>query len=129
MPLRMNLKPGERLILGGAVIRNGDARSELLIENEVPVLREADVLSPRTVRTACEWVYLALQLAYVDPEGSKEHRNLLQVLIDHVRRAAPLLAPELDEVAELAASGRLYPALKSAKRLIQREKELTDHVA
>jgi len=129
MPLRMNLKPGERLILGGAVIRNGDVRSEFLIENEVPVLREADVLSPKTVRTACEWVYLALQLAYVDPKGSEAHRNLLEVLLDHVRQAAPILAPELDEVSELATAGRLYPALKSAKRLIKREKELTDHVA
>ncbi len=129
MPLRMSLKPGERLILGGAVIRNGDARSEILIENEVPVLREVDILSPRTVHTACEWVYLALQLAYVDPEGTKEHRDTFRVLVDHLRQAVPLLAPELDEISGLADSGRLYQALKSAKRLIQHEKELTDHVA
>lgn len=129
MPLRLNLKPGERIIVGGAVLRNGDARADFLIENEVPVLRQADILSPRDVHTACEWIYLAIQLMYVDPDRLSSHGELFHILACHIRDAAPAIAPQLDEVSRLIDDGRLYQALKRAKSLLEREKELIDHAA
>ena len=50
MALRLKLKPGERVIVGGAVVRNGSSRAELFVENDTPVLRE--VPSPVTANTA-----------------------------------------------------------------------------
>ena len=67
MPLTLQLKPHERVILGGAVVCNGRSRARLVIENEVPVLRESDILSPRLVRTPCQRIDMALQLLYLDP--------------------------------------------------------------
>ena len=129
MPLRLSLKTHERVIIGGAVIRNSETRSEILIENEVPILRETDIMSPSDVSTACDQIYLALQLLYVDPDRRDQHRQTCNRLVQDVLAAAPSLADQLETVMELVDSDRLYQALKSAQTLLQREKELIKHVS
>ena len=47
MALKVELKPGERIILGDCVITNHDQRTRLLIEGHVPILREKDILTPQ----------------------------------------------------------------------------------
>jgi flagellar protein FlbT len=128
MPLRLSLRAHERAIIGGAVIHNGETRCEFLIENEVPVLRESDVLSPGSVQTACERVYLALQLMYVDPARAETHAETFRVLVEEVRTAAPSCGTLLDKIVTLADTGRLYQALKSAQALREREKEIIQDV-
>lgn len=128
MPLKLELKPRERLIVGNSVIRNGNGRAQLLIENDVPVLREGDVLGPARVNTVCERIYLALQLLYVDPGRAELHRQTLAVLMEDVAAAAPSLGPLLDEITDLVAQGRLYQAIKKARNLFDRERELINHV-
>ncbi len=45
MALKISLKPHEKMILGGAVITNGNSMGcHLVIENKVPILREKDIL-------------------------------------------------------------------------------------
>jgi flagellar protein FlbT len=48
MALKLSLKPGEKMIIGGAVVKNGDAKAELFIENQVPLLREKDIMGEKT---------------------------------------------------------------------------------
>jgi flagellar biosynthesis regulator FlbT len=43
MTLKVELKPGERIIVGTAVIRNGETRARFEIEGEAPILREKDI--------------------------------------------------------------------------------------
>jgi len=45
MPLKITLKPNERMILDGSVITNGATMCKLTIENNVPILREKDIIS------------------------------------------------------------------------------------
>ena len=40
MALKIELKPGERFILGNAVITNDDQRTRLFVEGSAPILRE-----------------------------------------------------------------------------------------
>lgn len=124
MALRLSLKPGERLILGGAVIRNGESRAELTIENEVPLLRERDILSPSEATTPCRRIYLAIQLMYVDPEHLPQHTLLYNQLVTEVAKAAPstlkFLAPMNDHIRE----GRYYQGLKASRPLLDYEQEL-----
>ena len=128
MALRLTLRPHERVIVGGAVVRNGESRCELLIENEVPVLREPDILSPSAVRTPCERIYLALQLMYVDHERFAEHLVTYEKLAAEVLQAAPSLAPALQAIEEQVGADRIYQALKSARGLLHREQELVPDV-
>ncbi len=52
MALKVELKPGERIIIGDCVITNHDQRTRLLIEGQAPILREKDILTPRARRHA-----------------------------------------------------------------------------
>ncbi len=124
MPLRLTLKPRERVIISGAVVRNGDSRIELFIENQVPILREADILSPKAVNTPCERVYLAVQLMYVDQDRETQHRQSYDSLVHDVLEAAPSTKQLIEEMDDHVRQGRLYQALKSAQALREYEKEL-----
>ncbi len=126
MPLRLTLKPRERVIIGGAVVKNGDSRIELFIENQVPILREADILSPSAVNTPCERVYLAVQLMYVDQDHETQHRQSYEELVHDVLEAAPSSKHFIGEMDGQVKAGRYYQALKSAQALREYEKELLD---
>lgn len=129
MSLRLKLKPHERVIIGGAVIRNGASRIELHVENQVPLLRESDILSPSAAKTPCQQVYLALQLMYVDPERVDEHEATYKALVRDVVVAAPSSARLIERINEQVAAGKHYQAIKSAKALLEYERELHTHGA
>ena len=124
MPLKLTLKSQERIIIGGAVVTNGDSRTELHIENKVPVLREADILRPTAVKTPCERIYLAVQLLYVDGDNQEQHRRQFDELVDDVLTAAPSTEQLIGAMTDEVNAGRHYQALKSAKALLEYEKGL-----
>lgn len=128
MALRLNLKPGERVIISGAVVQNGDSRAELLIENRVPILRQSDILSPGSVKTPCERIYLALQLMYVDSEHAASHRATFEGLAGEVEDAAPSCRRLIERTRSLVAAGRIYQAIKSARALLGHEDRLIHNV-
>lgn len=128
MALRLALKAGERLIIGGAVVRMGRTRGELFVDSHTPVLRESDVLSPAAVRTPCERIVLALQLVYVEPDQVSRHLDLYRDLATQVLEAAPSVAPFLKVVDQHLEAGETYRALKSARALLDYERELMAHV-
>ena len=51
MALKVELKPGERIILGECVVTNADQRTRLLIEGTVPILREKDIMTAERADT------------------------------------------------------------------------------
>ena len=124
MALRLSLRPNERVIISGAVIRNGETRTELLIENKVPVLRETDIMSPAAARTPCERIYLALQLMYVDPDQEAKHTTMLRTLVADVLVAAPSCRTMIEQIEASVTDGQLYHALKDARKLMDHEREL-----
>src|SRR5690606_24725730 len=65
MTLKVELKPGERIVVGRSLITNGSSRSRLIIEGEEPVLRERDILTPETANTPARRIYLTVQLMYL----------------------------------------------------------------
>jgi flagellar biosynthesis repressor protein FlbT len=125
--LRLVLKPHERLIVGGAVLRNGTARAELMIENTVPVLRERDILSPSTATTPCGMIYLALQLMYVEPQTRTHQRATYDALVRDVLAAAPSTRDLVDRISAELTAGRYYHALKIARELLTYEHTLLAH--
>ena len=51
MSLKVELKPGERLIVGNCVITNSDQRTRLFIDGKAPILREKSSTVKRNGRT------------------------------------------------------------------------------
>ena len=126
MSLKVELKPGERLIIGTAVVRNGDQRARLFIEGDAPILREKDILTPGTADTPAKKIYLAVQLMYLQQDLSG-HNEFYFPLVQDFLAAAPSALPLIAEVNNRILSGDLYKALKAAKKLITYEQELISH--
>lgn len=128
MALKIILKPNERMIIGGAVVKNGNAKAELFVENNVSLLREKDILSEAEADTPCRRIYFAIQLMYVDGENMAEHQAVYWNLVKDLVRAAPSTLAYIDRISEHIVSGRYYQALKTAQQLIGYEREVTRNV-
>lgn len=126
MALKIRLNPSERILIGGAVIRNGSTPAVLLLENTVPVLREKDILTPDQAQTPCQRLYLAVQLMYIDPDSMKKYHEAYWSLTREIVEAAPSTLGHLDAISSLILRGGYYQALKATQRLIRYEKELTN---
>jgi len=127
MALKINLKPHERLIVGGSVISTGHAKSELIVENNVPVLRAKDILREKDADTPCKRIYFIIQLMYVDDKDLAEKHNIYWTLVKEVMAAAPTTSRLIAQISENVLNDRYYQALKIAKKLIEYEQETMEH--
>lgn len=125
MALTLSLKPGEKAILGGAVICNDDDRRiRLIVKNSVPILREKDIMKPEGVDTPCKRLYFSIQLMYIDQANlAQYHKNYWKDAEDTVK-AAPSCSRYIESMNALIVIGEYYKALKVCKELIQHEEEL-----
>jgi len=128
MALKIALKPQERIVIAGAVIRNGEKRSDLIIENQVPILREKDILSEAEVNTPCRRIYFIVQLMYLDEDNLSQHYKNYWNLVRDVVSAAPSMTSRIDLISELIVNGNYYKALRTSRELIDYEKEVLDSV-
>jgi flagellar protein FlbT len=126
MSLKVELKPHERIIIGACVITNTDQRARLLIDGDnIPILREKDILTPATADTPAKLVYLAVQLMYISPDPQVNHGTYFSLIRDIVT-AVPSAWPIIEGINNYILSGDMYRALKQAKKLVAYEKELLD---
>ena len=123
MSLKVELKPGERLIIGKCVVTNSDQRTRLFIDGRAPILREKDILTPETANSPAKRIYLAVQLMYLDEDTSKLQKEYFE-LVDEILKAAPSMLPYVDEINNEILTGELYKALKAAGKLIRYEEDL-----
>ncbi len=128
MALKISLKPRERLIIGGAVIANGGTRSDLTIENNVPILREKDIMSLKDADSPCRQIYFSIQLMYVDEQNLSDHHKVYWQLVKDVVEAAPSTRNLIAEISEHILQNQFYQALKETRKLIEYEQEAINHV-
>ena len=124
MPLKLTLKPHERVIIGGAVVTNGASSCHLLIENNVPILRQSDILSESQANTPCRRIYFVIQLIYIDQAQSAELQPVFWELAREVLEAAPSMKNLISRISQFIIENKMYQALKTARKLIQYEEEL-----
>ncbi|MFN4010446.1 MAG: flagellar biosynthesis repressor FlbT [Pannonibacter sp.] len=127
MALKVELKPGERIIVGDSVITNDNQRTRLFIEGQAPILREKDILTPATADTPAKRIYLAVQLMYLSADIEKIKDDYF-TLVNDIIRAAPSTIPYVTKVSNSILGGAFYKALKEAKKLIEYERTLISHV-
>lgn len=127
MALKLVLKPHEKLILGGAVITNGHTTATLSIENNVPILREKDILTQEQATTHCKQIYLTVQLMYLGEVPNVELAKIYGELVAELLAAAPSMKDLISAITGYILDGKYYQALKQAQQLIQYEEELLTH--
>lgn len=127
MALLIDLKSGEKVIVGQAVICNDGPRTRLRIDGEAAILREKDILRPDDSNTACKQLYLLLQLMYLDKQPERLHGEYFE-LVRQIREAAPSTLSMLVAINQKIIEGSYYKALKEAKKLIDYEGKLLANV-
>ena len=127
MPLKVELKPGEKIILGQAVITNGDQRARFTLDGSAPLLREKDIMTSSAADTPAKLVYLAVQMMYVQQDIDKHHQDYFKLVTD-ILSAAPSLSGEISAINNHILTGNLYKGLKDAKSLIEKEEGLLNNV-
>lgn len=127
MALRIELKPSERLIINGALIRNLDRRSTFLVETQCKFLRESEIIRETDADTPCKKLCVTLQVLYLadDPAPAE---NLLVLQSTEILKMMPGATPLLLEIHDEIAAKNYHRAIKVGKRLIEYEAAVANGV-
>ena len=128
MALKITLKPNEKMIVGGAVITNGSRKTELFIENQVPILRERDVMKEEGANTPCRRIYFAIQLMYIDPPKLAVYQDTYFKLARDLVLAVPSFQSQVEQISHKISSADYYQALRLTQKLIILEQEILQRV-
>ena len=126
MALKVELKPGEKIIIGDSVITNDNQRTRLFIEGNAPILREKDILTPATANTPAKRIYLSVQVLYLSGDLARIQKQYFK-LVNDIVQAAPSTLPFVTRISNNILANRIYQALKEARQLIAHEKRLMDN--
>ncbi|MEM1087340.1 MAG: flagellar biosynthesis repressor FlbT [Pseudomonadota bacterium] len=121
MPLKLSLRPSEAVIVNGAVMRNGDRRGVLLIENRAKILREKDVVFPENAQSLAECAYFAVMQIYLtgDLEGP-QYDDAIAALSELVATSRDeILTQRAVEVSILLAEGSVYESLSKCRKMMK----------
>lgn len=125
MGLKLKLKPSESVYLAGALIRNaGSSGTVLELMNEVPMLREKDILLEREAATPCQKLYLIVQTLYFEAAARETLFEAFQSLLTDIVVAAPSLKVYLDAAMASVRAEEYYAALKTLQKAIIHETKL-----
>lgn len=123
MPLRVELKPFERIVIGESVIINSGHRATFLIDGEAPILRDKDTVTAETANTPAKRLYYCVQVMYLKNDVARYRASYL-ASVDELRRSLRGSGELIDAVDRYVREGSLYKALKEIRKLIRREEEL-----
>lgn len=123
MALVIDLKPGEKILIGEAVITNDGQRSRLHIAGDAAILREKDVMQEKDADSPCKKVYFLIQCMYLSQNPREYHEKYFGLLND-IQKASPSCALFFMQINEQIINGSYYKAMKLGKELIQHETEL-----
>lgn len=127
MALVIDLKPGEKLLIGTAVLTNGEQRARMHIEGDACILREKDVMKEENADSPSKRIYFLVQCMYMTTNPKDYYTRYFSAIRD-IQDAAPSTAPIILRINERIMEGAYYKALKEAQDLINYEQELIQNV-
>jgi flagellar protein FlbT len=131
MPLKLSLKPGEKFVLNGAVVQNGDRRTTLVLQNKASVLREKDIMQPDEASTPARRIYFPMMMMYLDDGGANryydEFAQRLTEFMGVIRN--PEVLADCVAISKHAMAREYYKALMLCRKLIEYEDERLGNVA
>ena len=130
MPLKLSLKPGEKFVLNGAVVQNGDRRGVLILQNKASVLREKDILQEEEVNSPARRIYFPVMMMYLDEVGSQkyyeEFAGRLADFMGVIQNPTVLL--DCLNISKHVMAREFYKALMLSRKLIEYEDERLGNV-
>ena len=130
MPLKLTLKPREKFVVNGGVLINGDRRSDLIIENQVSLLRERDVLQPDEADTPMKRIYFTIMMMYLDGGLEGEYYGQFTDLMTDFMCAVTTkeVVEKCHRILDDVHEQRFYTAMMMSKSLLPFEKERLENV-
>tara|TARA_R110000787_G_scaffold4726_9_gene17899 strand:- start:11934 stop:12368 length:435 start_codon:yes stop_codon:yes gene_type:complete len=124
--LVLKIAPGERFIVNGAILENGDKPARIRItEGDVRVLRCRDALRPEEVNSPCKQIYYAVQLLIT---GDLEEGGTLPAIDDECSKLLDVfktIDPELiPTLRSMISRGNYYSALCHLRQILVIENQL-----
>ena len=130
MPLKLSLKPGERFVLNGAVVQNGDRRGVLVLQNKASVLREKDIMQAEEANTPARRIYFPLMMMYLDEVNAARYYDefvrRLTEFMGAVRN--PEILAECVAISKHCMEREYYKSLMLCRKLIEYEDERLGNV-
>ena len=130
MPLKISLKPGEKFVLNGAVVANGDRRATIVVQNKASILRERDIMQQADANTPAARIYFPVMMMYLDPANLSEYYQEFALRMTEFMGAVQ--SPEAMAICVAASkdamSGEYYKALMKCRKLIEFERERLSYV-
>jgi flagellar biosynthesis repressor protein FlbT len=127
MSLVLKLGPGERVIINGVVMENGDRRTRLqILTPDAKVLRLRDAIHPDEVTTPVRRVCYVAQLVLAGEADAEEGRRQLLRGIEQLAQVFrdDESSARLREAAADVGDGRIYQAMRALRGLLPREARL-----
>ena len=121
MPLKLSLKPKEAVVVNGAVLRNGERRGTILLQNQARVLRQKDVLDPDQTRSAEEHLYFAVMQMYLtgQTEGQLYDQAIMAIASALNETKNEDKRARIVEISTACAAGQTYQALSVCRKLLK----------
>lgn len=129
MPLKIELKPGERAILNGAVIEGtSEGRTEFIVLNRASIMRERHIMQEEEAVTPVKRLYFSLQMLYIEPPQRDFYQERFDRFYHDLEEtfSLPILRFSLEQVGYLAKQEMYYEALKICRLMIDTEQKLFD---
>ena len=128
MPLKLSLKPGEKFVLNGAVVENGDRRATLILQNKASVLREKDIMQEHEADTPAKRIYFPVMMMYIAQTAESEiYEQFVMRMTEFMNVIVnPEILAECVSVSREVMSGEYYKALLRCRKLIAYEAERLD---
>lgn len=125
MPLKLSLRPGEKFVLNGAVLQNGDRRSTLVLQNKASILREKDILQEEDVTTPARRIYFPIMMMYLDEAGSSSYFDEFLLRLSEFMNVIsnPEILSVCVSISKHTMSKEYYRALILCRKLMGYEEE------
>ncbi len=127
MALIIDLKPGEKILVGTAVITNDSQRTRLHISGDAAILREKDVMKEEEADTPSKKIYFLVQCMYLASDPKVYFEKYFGMIRD-IQAAAPTTSLFFMKINDMILEGSYYKALKEARELMKHEEELIANV-
>lgn len=125
--LVISLRPKEKFLVNGALLMNGEKRSQICIPNDdTHVLRMSDAIHPKDVNTPVKRVYYAVQMILSCDRPANEMDADVKAGLDALMAVfdgTPMKSP-LEKANMAFLKGRYYSVLNTLKSLLTIEDEL-----
>jgi flagellar protein FlbT len=131
MPLKLSLKPGEKFVLNGAVVENGDRRATLVLQNRASVLREKDIMQADEANSPARRIYFPVMMMYLDQGKDGPYYDEFVLRMTEFMGAIrnPEILAECVAVSREVMAGEYYKALTRCRTLMAYEGERLGDVA